>query len=89
MDLTGRVLKNRFRVDAPLGQDGVTEAFRAVDITQNTPLILKLLRPEIAADAAAVKRIAKDAQALMALQHPNIVRLLGFDQEEALAFLLV
>jgi hypothetical protein len=89
MDLTGRVLKNRFRVDAPLGQDGVTEAFRAVDITQNTPLILKLLRPEIAADAAAVKRITKDAQALMALQHPNIVRLLGFDQEEALAFLLV
>jgi serine/threonine-protein kinase len=89
MDLTGRVLKNRFRVDAPLGLDGATEVFRATDVTLNTPLILKLLRADIAADPAAVKRIAKDAQALVALQHPNIVRLLGFDQDEALAFLLV
>ncbi len=88
MDLTGRVLKNRYRVDAPLGQDGAAEDFRALDITLNTPLTLKLLRADIAADAAATKRIAKEATALAALQHPNIARLLGFEQEEALAFLL-
>lgn len=88
MELTGRVLKNRYRVDAPLGQDGATEVFRAVDLTQNTLLTLKLLRVDIAADAAATKRITKEAAALAAIQHPNIVRLLGFEQEETLAFLL-
>ena len=88
MDLTGRVLKNRYRVDAPMGQDGATEVFRVLDLTQNTSLTLKLVRVDIAADAAATKRIIKDAAALAALQHPNIVRLLGFEQEEALAFLL-
>jgi len=88
MDLTGRVLKNRYRVDAPLGQEGAVEVFRAVDITLNTPLTLKLIAADIAADPASNKRITKEAQTLTALQHPNIVRLLGFEQEEALAFLL-
>jgi serine/threonine protein kinase len=88
MDLTGRVLKSRYRVDAALGQEGSAEVFRAVDLQQNTPLTLRLLIPVLAADETAMKRIKKDAAVLAGLQHPNIVRFFGLDQEENLVFLL-
>lgn len=87
--LVGKTLKNRYRVDEFLGRGGMAEVYRVFDKQRSVPLAMKVLRDDLAEDRVFMRRFAREAQNLTRLQHPNIVRCYGLEQEGRLAYMLM
>jgi eukaryotic-like serine/threonine-protein kinase len=77
-----------FDIVAPLGEGGMGEVYRARDARLGRDVALKVLRPELAADADAVARFAAEARAAAALSHPNIVALYDIGQHDGTAYVV-
>ena len=56
------------------------EVFRARDTKLNRDVALKVLPDSFAGDAERLARFTREAQALAALNHPNIAHIHGFEE---------
>lgn len=72
-----------------IGRGGMGVVYKARQKSLNRLVALKLLAPERVQDAAFAERFAKEAQALAALSHPNIVTIHDFGHAEGFYFLLM
>lgn len=72
-----------------LGRGGMGVVYKARQKTLNRMVALKLLAPEREADPAFAERFAREAQALAALSHPNIVTVHDFGQAGGYFYLLM
>ncbi len=72
-----------------LGRGGMGVVYRARQKTLNRFVALKLLAPERVNDPKFAGRFAREAQALAALNHPNIVTIHDFGQAGGFYFLLM
>jgi serine/threonine protein kinase len=72
-----------------LGRGGMGVVYKARQKTLNRFVALKLLAPERVADADFARRFEQEAQALAALNHPNIVTVYDFGQAGGFYFLLM
>ena len=62
-----------YEVREPIGQGGMGEVYRAHDPRLDRDVALKVLRRRLAEDADARQRFEREAKAIAALSHPNIV----------------
>ncbi len=72
-----------------LGRGGMGIVYKARQPTLNRLVALKILAPERERDPAFAARFAREAQALAALNHPNIVTIHDFGQAGGFYFLLM
>lgn len=87
-DITGTTIRNRYRVDSFVGRGGMAEVYKVWDNERRVHLAMKVLREDLAEDKLFMRRFAREAQTLANLQHPNIVRFYGLEQDASLAFML-
>jgi hypothetical protein len=66
-------LGSGFEVGDKLGEGGFGEVYRARDVRLKRNVAVKLLRRELLVAKEFVERFEREAQALAALRHPNIV----------------
>jgi len=72
-----------------LGRGGMGVVYKARQKSLNRLVALKLLAPERADDRDFARHFAKEAQALAALSHPNIVAVHDFGEAGGLYYLLM
>ncbi len=72
-----------------LGRGGMGVVYKARQRTLNRLVALKLLAPERVQDAKFADRFAREAQALAALNHPNIVTIHDFGKAGGFYYLLM
>jgi predicted Ser/Thr protein kinase len=72
-----------------LGRGGMGVVYRARQKSLNRLVALKLLAPDRADDPAFAARFEKEAQALAALNHPNIVAVYDFGRAGGFYYLLM
>ena len=72
-----------------LGRGGMGVVYKARQKTLNRLVALKLLAPERVGDTKFAERFTREAQALAALNHPNIVIIHDFGQAGGFYFLLM
>jgi len=72
-----------------LGRGGMGVVYKARQKSLNRLVALKLLAPERVGDAAFAERFTREAQALAALNHPNIVTIHDFGQAGGYYYLLM
>jgi serine/threonine protein kinase len=75
-----------YEVYAPLGAGGMGEVYRARDPKLNRDVAIKILPEALAADPAALARFEREAQAVAALSHPNILAIFDFGLEGDTAY---
>jgi serine/threonine-protein kinase len=85
-DLTGKVLGD-FQVLRRLGQGGMGQVYLAEQISLKRKVALKLLRPDLAADAAALQRFKAEAEAVARATHANIVQVYAIGEAEGLHYM--
>jgi eukaryotic-like serine/threonine-protein kinase len=75
-----------YEVYAPLGAGGMGEVYRARDSKLNRDVAIKILPEALAADPLALARFEREAQAVAALSHPNILAIHDFGREHDTAY---
>jgi Tol biopolymer transport system component len=85
-DVIGRTL-GHYRIASRLGQGGMGEVYLAEDTRLHREVALKLLPAELAGDPERRRRFEREAQAVAALNHPNIVVVHSVEEAEGVPFL--
>ncbi len=65
-------------VEEALGEGAMGLVYRARHPTLKRHFAIKVLRPEIAADATSARNFAREAQTLASLKHPSIIDIIDF-----------
>lgn len=79
----------RFEVSEVLGRGGMGVVLRGYDPSLNRHSAIKVLSPELAANAAARKRFSREAKAAAAVVHENVIPILTVDEEQGLPYLVM
>jgi len=86
----GSVLSNHYRMVRELGRGGMGVVFEAEDLKlEGRRVAVKVLPPELAHEAAAAVRLQREAAAVAALDHPNIVRLHEYNDDEGIHYVVM
>jgi serine/threonine protein kinase len=75
-----------YEIVAPLGAGGMGEVFRARDTKLDREVALKVLPAAVAGDVGALARFEREAKAVAALSHPNILAIFDFGTADGVAF---
>jgi serine/threonine protein kinase len=78
---------SRYRILRPLGSGGMGEVYEAEDPDLRRKVALKLLSPHLASHPEALERFKREARALAALNHPNIVTIFSVEEHQGTHFL--
>jgi tetratricopeptide (TPR) repeat protein len=68
----GTLLRDRYRLDAKLGEGGMGIVYRAHDNLLDRPVAVKTLTPALFGEEGA-RRLVREAQSAARLNHPNVV----------------
>ncbi len=75
-----------YEILAPLGAGGMGEVYRARDTRLDREVAIKVLPERLAADANALSRFEREAKAVAALSHPNILAIHDFGEDHGIRF---
>ena len=79
--LVGRLVDGRYEVQAPVARGGTASVYRARDTRLDRVVALKVMHPQLAADADFAARFVSEARAAARLNHSGVVAV--FDQGAA------
>ena len=84
--MIGRTLAH-YHITAAIGAGGMGEVFRATDTRLNRAIALKVLPADMSGDPDRLARFQREARAVAALNHPNIVTLYSVEEAGGTHFL--
>lgn len=85
--MVDRLVDGRYRIRERLAQGGMGSVYVAVDSRLEREVALKVMRPDLAADAAFVQRFRREARSAAQLTHPNVVAVYDQGADQAVVFL--
>ena len=86
MTLAAGTRLGSYEIVAPLGAGGMGEVYRARDSKLKREVAVKVLPQSLAADPDALARFEREALAVAALSHPNILSIFDFGTQDGTAF---
>ncbi|MBN1642900.1 MAG: serine/threonine protein kinase [Anaerolineae bacterium] len=86
--LEGRTL-GRYQILEPLGRGGMAHVFRAYHAQLDRHVAVKVLHPELVDDEPFLARFRREARAIAALRHPNIVQVHDFDVQDGVYYMVM
>ncbi len=78
MELTGRLISGRYRVERLVARGGMATVYAAMDTRLDRRVALKVIHPHLAADSTFRNKFVQEAKMAAKLSHPNLVNV--FDQ---------
>src|ERR1017187_8933817 len=75
-----------YEILAPLGAGGMGEVYRARDKKLDRDVAIKVLPDSVAADPDTLSRFEREAKAVAALSHPNILSIFDFGTHEGISY---
>ena len=88
MDLTGKTL-GKYHIIEALGSGGMAEVYRGEDRRLDRSVAIKVMHNHLAKSKDFRDRFLREAKAIANLQHPNIVSLIDFDNQEDLVYMVM
>src|SRR5262249_37657562 len=83
--MIGRTL-GHYRIISLVGAGGMGEVYRARDTRLDRDVAVKILSGHLADDSEALRRFERDAKAVGALSHPNILSIFDFGSDQGLSY---
>ena len=87
MPLASGTRLGSYEIQAPIGAGGMGEVYRATDTKLGRAVALKILPTEMAHDPDRLARFHREARAVAALNHPNVVTLYSVEECDGVHFL--
>src|SRR3954467_3942222 len=78
--MSGQII-GKYKLVEKLGEGGMGEVYRGVNMMVEREVAIKFFRPELAGQPQVVERFRSEAVTLARLNHPNIATLYDFDRQ--------
>ncbi len=88
-DSIGRVLGDRYRLVTAVGTGASAHVYLADDVSLRRQVAIKVLHPALAGDQAFLRRFRAEARAVAALNHPNILRVYDWGEQDGEPYLVL
>lgn len=88
MALSAGTQLGAYRIVLPIGKGGMGEVYRAQDDRLEREVAIKVLPAELAEDPEAFRRFEREAKALAALSHPNILSIYDVGHEGRISYVV-
>src|SRR6202162_4265019 len=75
-----------YEILAPIGAGGMGEVYKARDKKLDRDVAVKVLPQAVAADPDTLARFEREAKAVAALSHPNILAIHDFGNQDGIAY---
>ncbi|GAB4548230.1 MAG: hypothetical protein OHK0023_10950 [Anaerolineae bacterium] len=79
----------KYEILGLIGRGNMAEVYQAMNPDLGQSVAIKVIHPLRLDDAEIVLRFRQEARAVAALNHPNILRVLDFDQHEGLYYMVM
>jgi len=79
----------KYRILESVGRGGMARVYRAYHPQLDRYVAIKVLRSDLAEDAEFRARFQREARAVAALRHPNIVRVHDFDAQDDVCYMVM
>jgi tRNA A-37 threonylcarbamoyl transferase component Bud32 len=86
--MVGEVLSDRYEVEELVGTGGMSSVFRAHDRLLDRKVALKVLHQQYSEDEEYIERFRREARAVAALSHPNIVTVIDRGEHDGRQFIV-
>ncbi|HEX3394138.1 MAG TPA: Stk1 family PASTA domain-containing Ser/Thr kinase [Acidimicrobiales bacterium] len=87
--MSQQVFTGRYEIVRHLARGGMAEVYLARDLLLDRPVALKVLFPEFSGNQSFVERFRREARAAANLNHPNIVSIYDWGEEEGTYFIVM
>jgi predicted Ser/Thr protein kinase len=71
-----------FKIERELGRGGMGVVYKGHELSLNRKVALKVLSQRLCRDEEFIKRFKREARVIAALNHPNIVNILSYGEEQ-------
>ena len=88
MGLAAGMKLGPYEIASPLGAGGMGEVYKARDSKLKREVAIKVLPASLANDADALARFEREAHAVAALNHPNILSIHDFGTHDGIAYVV-
>jgi len=88
LSLEGKTL-GKYRILEPLGRGGMAEVYKAYHPGLDRYVAIKVLRADLSEDVEFLNRFRREARAVAALRHPNIVQIYDFDVQDDFYYIVM
>jgi serine/threonine protein kinase len=78
-----RVINQRYELGELVSQGGISSSYKGRDLVTGRPVVVKLLLPALSSDQVALARFRREAEIVMQLDHPHILRTLAVVDDPA------
>lgn len=88
----GHVLLGKYRIDRKLGEGGMATIFQATNIGAagfRRPVVIKVIKPHLAAQEGVVRQFVREASVGAALDHPNIVQTFDLGEWDGMLYMVL
>jgi eukaryotic-like serine/threonine-protein kinase len=85
--LIGRVLDDKFRIDALVGRGAMGAVYRATQLALKKRIAIKVMNPDRPADGAYAARFKREAKAAARMDHPNSLRVIDVGDDSGLLYI--
>jgi serine/threonine-protein kinase len=79
----------RYRIEAPIGEGGMGQVFRAVRTDDGETVALKVMKERMPADSEWVRRFLREAQAASEVRHERLIGVLDAGEEDGRHYLVM
>ncbi|MGH9189683.1 MAG: Stk1 family PASTA domain-containing Ser/Thr kinase [Acidimicrobiales bacterium] len=87
--MSSQVFTGRYQMVRQLARGGMAEVYLARDLLLDRPVALKVLFPQFSADMSFVERFRREARAAANLNHPNIVSIFDWGEDDGTYFIVM
>jgi serine/threonine protein kinase len=89
LDLTGRTVGERYRVEKKLGEGGMAHVYLAHDLESDAKVALKVLLPKLTIEQEPLERLRREAAIARRLDHPNVCPIIDVGETAEVPIYLV
>lgn len=85
----GKKLDGRYEITELIGEGGMADVYKAVDVVDNKTVAVKILKKEFAESEEFLRRFRNESMRIAVLSHPNIVKIYDVGFSEKIQFIVM
>ena len=85
----GMFVADRYEIIGKIGAGGMSDVYKAKDLTLGRFVAIKVLKPEFSEDLNFVTKFRTEAQSAAGLEHPNIVNIYDVGSEKGMHYIVM